>query len=242
MRINQLKRIYMTEEGASPGGGAAPPAPAQPPATPAAPPEAPDIVSQLSKLIDDKLTAQRNGIFADLRKAGALGKEKTPETPPATPLAAPAVASPAQGMTAAEVEAMLERERAVTRATVEHKLTDAQIKRMRSALKAENPDDVSTWSAAYLADMGLAKASTPTQPAPATPVAPTAPTQPPASDKGSPAPGGVLNWEAEFAANPIGMSPAARQLMDAKHGVEKARQMRLKAAEEQAARIRVTPK
>lgn len=245
MRINQHKRIFMTEEGGSPGGGAAPPAPEQPAASPV--PSA-EVLDQMKSAMNEviggfrtELTSWKNGIFADLRKSGALGKAQPTETPPTpspapTPTAAPASAS----LTMDQVETMLEQTRVIERASVENGLTDAQVKRMKGALKAEAPEDVASWTKAYLADMGLVKA-------PATPTNPTAPnpsvspsTQPPASDKGSPAPGGVVNWEAEFTRDPLRMSPAAKAAGEAKHGKEKFTKMRLERIAAMANGIRVT--
>lgn len=247
MRINQHKRIYMNEEGSSPGGGAASPAPTQPAAQPASSetPPVDAIKAAMNELIGGfrtEMTSWKNQVFADLRKSGALGKDKPLETPSdpkpaATPSPAPAAAS----LTMDQVEAMLEQTRVIERAAVENGLNDAQVRRMRLALKAEGPDDVASWTKAYLADMGLAKATTqpnsnPTAPNPA--VQPS--TQPPVSDKGSPAPGGVVNWEAEFMRDPLRMSPAAKAAMAAKHGDTKARQMRLERIAAMAGQIRVT--
>lgn len=229
----------MNEEGGSPGGGSAPP-PAVPPASTAATPpvETAIPVSQLKAVVSEAFGELRNGLFADLRKAGALGKEKPSAESPATPTP-PSAAAPAQtGLSMADVEAMLEQDRAITRAQIEHKLNDAQVRRMKSALKADKPEDVGTWATAYLSDMGLVRTETPTTTT-TTASTPALPGGPPISDKGSPAPGGVTNWEREFADNPLGMSEAARALMDAKHGTEKARRMRIEAAQRQGERISV---
>lgn len=229
------KRIFMNEEDGSPSGGGAPPAPAQPPATPAAAPAPTVPVDQIKTLITETFGELRNGLFADLRKAGALGKDKPPETPPpATP--APAAAAAPTGISATDVKLMIERDRALTRSEIEHKLTPAQRRRMESALEADKPEDVSEWAKTYLADMGLAKVE-PTQPV--TPPVGTAPR--PASDKGSPAPPvGVLDYERELVENPIGMSDAAYSLLVAKHGSAKAWQMRSELARKQAERVKVT--
>lgn len=233
----QTKRIYMNEADGSPGNGApvAPPAPAEPQAQAAPVPDLSQLVSQIvaqvSTTVDEKLTAQENKIFANLRKSGALGKDKPADDKPA-PQPAAAPASP--GLSPADVKVMIERTRAVDRAVFEHKLTDAQTKRMTAAMEAEAPPDAVAWAKSYLADMGLVR-STEVAPSPA-PV----PNAAPISDKGSPAPGGAVAWEREYAENPIGMSPAAFALMVAKHGHQKAWQMRIEASKEQAARIRVT--
>lgn len=233
------KRIFMNEEGGSPGGGAASPAPALPPAsTAAAQPEPAIPVTQLKSVIGEVFGELRNGLFADLRRAGALKKDEPAPTP--APQSAAAAAPAPTGLSMADVEAMLERERVITRVATEHKLTDAQVKRMKGMIAAEKPDDVSGWVSAFVTDMGLVRQTTDQPPT-------TAPTQlppsgPPLSDKGSPAPGGVVNWEREFAENPVAMSPAARAAMDAKYGYEKARRMRIDAANApggQAERLKV---
>jgi hypothetical protein len=233
MRINHTNRFLMTEADGSPGGGAAPASPAEPPAEPAAPAPAPVTVDQVKSLMAETLNGFKNAMFADMRKAGVLGKEK-PAEPSSTP--SPSAVAPAStGLTEADLETRLEQERVITKAQVENKLTDAQVKRMKSALRAEKPDDVSTWTTSYLADLGLVRTE------PATPTPPTVPAVPnaaPISDRGSPAPNGAVGWKYELS-NPMGMSSAARAQMDAELGAEKARKMRLEAAQAQAARMQV---
>lgn len=244
MPLFKTKRIFMTEEGGSPGGGAAPPAPPPPAAQPA--PEATPVdafkaaANEMFAGFRAELTSFKNGFFADARKAGALGKDKPTDTP-STATPPPAAPAPAATLTMDQVESMMEQTRVLERAAVENGLTDAQQKRMRQALKAEAPDDIATWTKTYLADMGLAKSPTtpnPTPPNPAPAVQPS--TAPPVSDKGSPAPGGTVQWETEFARDPLRMSPAAKAAMAAKHGEEKARKMRLDRINELASSIRVT--
>lgn len=240
MRIN---RILRNQEGTSPGGGA-PPAPADPSAQSGAQAAAPAISADaLKSAVSEALTAVlpdlRNGIFADLRKAGAFTKGKAEAEPVATPSPGPA---PAQtGLSMADVEAMLERERVITARATKYDLGEGAIRRMKSALSGVAPDQLATEADAFVSDLGLARLASninqPSNTAPAQP-APVS-TAPPLSDKGSPAPGGVLDWEREFAENPIGMSSAARQRMDAKYGAEKARRMRVEASARQAEQIRV---
>lgn len=243
-----IKRVHRNQEDASPGGGAAP-APAEPTAPQGAQPVAlpSNIVDAIRSVVSESFAAAvpdlRNGIFADLRKAGALKKEPAqpaPSTPASQPTGAP---SQAAGLSMSDVEAMLERERVITARATKHELSDAQVRRMKAALAGVGPESLVTEADAFLSDLGLAKNPNPN---PATsqqaqaPAIPTAPVQPPISDKGSPAPGGVLDWEREFAENPIGMSSAARQRMDAKYGAEKARRMRVEAAQRQAELIKVS--
>lgn len=240
MRIYQTKRFLMNEADGSPGNGApaaTPPAPAAPAAAPTAP-ETPPAVSldQVKGLIGEQLSGFKNGFFAELRKAGLLGKDK-PANEPATPAAAPTSAPQAGALTEAELDARLEQERVITRAQVENKLSDAAVKRMKSALRAEKPDDVGDWVTSYLADLGLAR-TTSTETPPTPPAVPAVPNTAPISDRGSPAPAGAVGWRYELT-NPIGMSAAARAQMDAELGVEKARKMRLEAARNQAANLKV---
>lgn len=239
MRINHTKRIFMNEEDGSPGNGApvaATPAAVAPDAAPKAPESAPTVTPDLVKSwIGEAFGSFRNEFFASARKAGVLGKEKpAPDTSDSPKHAAPAAAP--TGLTAAEFDLRIEQERVMTRAQVEHKLSDAAVKRMRAALRSESPDDVSAWTSSYLADLGLVRTDTQT---PATPAVPAAPSVAPISDRGAPAPTGAVGWRYELN-NPIGMSPAARAQMDAELGVEKARKMRLEAARKQAEGLRVT--
>lgn len=233
MRTFYTKRILMNEADGGSGNGAqlAAPAPA-PTAAPTAPEQPPAVtIDQVKGLMTEMLGGFKNAVFADLRKSGALKKDETPQPQPA---AAPA----STGLTAAEVQQMIDRRDAVTRAEVELKLKPETVKRMRAMVEAEKPDDPGAWVSSFVTDMGLVRATeTATQaPAPA-PVA--VPSAAPVSDKGSPAPGGVVGWRLELATNPINMSVAARQQMNAELGEEKARKQRLEASRGQAERMKV---
>lgn len=244
MRINQANRILMNEADGSSGNGAPAAAPAAP--APAAEPTAQPldvdaIVARITGVLEKKIEAtvesKHNAAFAKLRKDGQLKKDE-----PTTPAPSPSPA--AAGLSMADVEAMLERERVITRVATEHKLSDAQVKRMKNLLSAEKPEDVSTWVSSFVTDMGFVRPTTDTSTTITAPVQPQ-PSGPPLSDKGSPAPGGVVNWEREFAENPGFMSSAAKAAMDAKYGVEKARRMRIDAVNApggQAERLRVVTK
>jgi hypothetical protein len=240
MRINHTKRILMIEADGSPGGGAAPALPAEPPAESAAPAPAPAVsLDQVKSLIGEQLGGFKNGFFAELRKAGLLGKEKSSPDPTATPSASNSAAAPAMtGLTEAELDARLEQERVITKAQVENKLSDAAVKRMKSALRTEKPEDVGAWTSAYLADLGLVRTNNESSTT-VTPSAPVLPNTAPISDRGSPAPAGAVGWRYELS-NPIGMSAAARAQMDAELGADKARRMRIEAAQTQAEKMRVT--
>jgi hypothetical protein len=242
MRINHTNRILMNEADGSPGGGAAPATPAAPIAAPTAP-ETPALTAEavatiVATAVDTKLKAFENGLFANARKAGLLGKEKSAETPSVSSAAA---APASTGLSADEVEALIEQTRVLTKVQLENKLSDAAVLRMKSALKADKPNDVSTWTASYLADLGLVRtsqeSSTPTTSAPAVAIAPNTA---PISDRGSPAPTGAVGWRHELQmAGALGMSKAGREQMDAELGAEVARKQRLALANTQLARMQV---
>lgn len=232
----QRKQFLMNEEGGSPGGGSVPPvAPATPPAsTGAAPAAEPTVpVSQLKAVIGEVFGEFRNGLFADLRKSGALGKEKAESHP--APQSPPAAAPASSGLSAEDVQSMMLQERVFARAEAEHKLTDAQVEWMRTALKGVPASELATRSSAFLRSMGIAKGAS----EPSTPPTPAVPqsTQPPISDKGAPSPGGVTAWQRELAENPINMSPAAVNAMIAELGAEPARKRIIEAGMRQAERI-----
>lgn len=234
----------MNEEGGSPGGGSVPPvAPATPPASagaaPAAEPTVP--VSQLKAVIGEVFGELRNGLFADLRKSGALGKEKSAESQPAPQ--SPSAAAPASsGLSAEDVQSMMLQERVFARAEAEHKLTDTQVEWMRTALKGVPAEELAARSSAFLRSMGIAKgASEPSTPQTPAVVVPQS-TQPPISDKGAPSPGGATAWERELSENPLGMSPASVTAMMAQLGAEVARKKIVEAGMRQAERIRLQVK
>ncbi len=233
----KLNRIFRNQEDASPGGGAVPVAPAEPQAQVDPPVTMSALKELLGSFKTEIVTEAKNGINADLRRAGVFKKEKD-DPPPSTPAAAAAVPA-SSGLSAAEVQAMLKRDRAVTARSYKHDLNPAQVRWLETALQGVEPDRLDEVADSFVNDLGLVKAPTPPPSQPQAPIVQPGSPQP-ISDKGSPAPGGVLDWEREYAENPIGMSPAARQRMDAKYGAEKARSMRLDAGRVQAERIKVT--
>lgn len=171
-------KCLMNEEDASPGNGQATPAPAAAPANqgssndnaPAFPVDA--IKQVVSAAIAEALPMFKNAVHADLRKAGVYDKDKPvkhPDPAPA-PQQAPGATNPAaaSGLSVADVESMLERERVIERAATRHGLTDAQRSRMKAALVAEKPESIASWADSYLTDMGLVKAATPASPNPNT--------------------------------------------------------------------------
>jgi hypothetical protein len=162
-------RILRNQEGSSPGNGAAPQPPAQTPAEPQA---------QGAAQLDARKLAEevRNSVFAEMRKAGLLGKraDEQPATTPATP---PAQASPQP----VDTQTLIARERAFSRAMAGsgRQMSDAQVARMERAYEAEAPPDPAGWVKGYLADMFGTASGTITTPGPS---------GPPRSDHGSPAP------------------------------------------------------
>lgn len=236
----KLKQFLRNEEGSSPGGGSAPPAPPTPPSEGTASAATAIPVDALKSVVAEALAGAlpkfRDGIFADLRKSGALAKEK-PAATAATTTPSSESASASTGLSMADVEAMLERERVITARATKHDLSDAAIRRMKASLQGVSPDQFASEADSFLADLGLVKAPTTTAQAPA--ALPSAPAQPPISDKGAPAPGGVLDWQRELQDRPMTMSAAAIARMEADLGVDPARRKRLEAAQRQASTLRV---
>ena len=188
----KLKRILQNEEGASPGGGAPQtPAPAVVPTQGAATPASIPI-DQVKAVVGEMLGEFRNGFFADLRKSGALGKEKpATEAPTTTAPIAPV------GVSMADVQALLAKESVATTLAVKNGLTSTQAAHMKSALANVSADQYEAAGTTWLTELGLVKATAP--PAPATTAATAAPTTPPAAapsaptGHGLPTEGGVLN-------------------------------------------------
>jgi hypothetical protein len=235
-------KMLMNQEGSSPGGGA-PPAPAQAPATAAGAASPPSVpLDQVKGLIAEAVTAAKNEMAANFRRAGGSTKDEKP--PGDGGSGAPAAAAPSGFIAQADVERMLARDRVVTRVATANNLSDAQVTRMERALKAENPDDIAGWTKTYLEDFGLLKNGA--NPSQATtqidPKMLSGPQQPPISDKGAPAPGNVGDFERETVENPIGIATATFERLAAKHGEEKARTMLMDAARAKAANIKVTVK
>jgi hypothetical protein len=152
----------MAAEDSSPGSGAggAPPAAggAQGAATPTqAQGQAAGGVSR--EEIAQMLQASHDRMFADLRRAGVLGKEKEQGSGGGAPAGA-APTPPSSGTSPAppvteEVQRIVDRQRAFDRATGGVQMSEGARKRMESAFAAEKPEDVAGWAKAYLGDFGL---------------------------------------------------------------------------------------
>lgn len=208
----------MNEEDGSPGGGAVTPAPAEPPASPAAPAPTAVTVDQVKTLMAETLTGFKNAFFADMRRAGALKKDEPVASQPA-PAAATAPAP--VGLTATDVQQMLERDRVLTRVEVEHKLTPAQAKRMRSIVEAEKPADVSDWVSNFVTDMGFAKPNTPPAQATQAQAPAPAPAKPNVSDRGTAAPTDTRDFNGILHSRPLEMTGHDVEALKVLHGEDK---------------------
>jgi hypothetical protein len=228
---NRLFKMLMNKEGASPGGGAAPPSPGQPPAEPGAPPTSVVPLDQVKGLVDQAVERTRNGIFADLRKAGVFKDDKPAgggehgaggDKPPAP--------GSTQSLDPTQLNALLERRDTFTRVATKAQLTDPQFARMRAAFQSENPSDVTAWSSSYLTDMGLVKDPTAPpnagQPPPQDPNVPKPPAgsnaAPPRSDKGPPSPGDAKDYDKALLENPLELTKVDIERLRAKYGFEEA--------------------
>lgn len=192
------------EEGAG-GSSAAPVAP--PPAAPGEPAPAPGAPAE--KLLPQSqvstLIAEAKRETEAKTRARVLQEIEAAKAPPPAPK--PAAKSDGS-MSAADVQALLARDRAFTRATATANLNDRQLARMEAALNADNPSDVAAWSAAYIEDLGLAKLVTqPVAAIAAEPIKPAPATTPPApatniSDKGPASSGGSRDSQGIYDTRP----------------------------------------
>jgi hypothetical protein len=211
MRIFQAKRIFMNEADAGGGNGATPPpaAPAEPTAAPTAPVFDPDaLVARLMGAFEEKLTAHQNATNAALRKAGVFKQDK-PAEPTSSTAPQPATAAPqaAVGLSAADLDARFELERVIASREAKHGLTEAQAKRLRSALSGVPRDSLASEADSYLSDLGLVKAATPPpQPAPQSQPATPAPAKPNISDRGSAAPTDLRDFKGVLNSRPLEMT------------------------------------
>ena len=205
-----LSNFLMNEADSSPGNGApaAAPAPTEPAAAPTAPVlDVDSLLSRLSGVIDEKISASQNATFAALRKSGALKQEKPQGEPaqPSTPTpSAPAAAQ--AGLSMADVEALLERERVIANRAAKHNLSEAQTRRLKSSLSGVAADQFATEVDSYLADMGLVKATPVTQTQPVTQPnqpAPAQPAKPNISDRGTAAPTDLRDSEGVINSRPL---------------------------------------
>lgn len=158
-------RILMQQEDSAPTGAPIPapdPAPTEAPAQGAAPTL---DVTAIAATITEQV---KNGVFAELRRSGAFGKEK-----PAKPSTTTSTEAPPQ----VNLRAL---DRAVARHPSAGQLSDRAYERLERAFQAEAPDDATAWLADYFQGMGVA-APQPAQPA--TPAAPAVTTAAPAAPR-----------------------------------------------------------
>lgn len=223
--IQKPSKAFMNEEDGSPGGGAAPPVPAEQPADNAAPASPGVTVDQVKGLMTEMLGGFKNAFFADLRKAGMLGKEKASEPAPApvapthpTP-SAPAVAQ--AGMVSMdEVQLLLARRDVVASRAQKYGLNEGQVRRFEAAMSGVPRDRLTDEAEAYLSDMGLAKAPTPPQAA-----TPPAQAKPNISDRGAAAPTDMRDSEGVMNSRPLEMTAHDVDALILKHGEQKGLQM-----------------
>lgn len=223
--LTRFSRILMNEADASPGNGApaAPTTPTAPAAAPTAPLDVDSLITRLSGVVDEKLAAQKNAIFADLRKSGALKQDKPVEVPTAQPTPSAPVAAQA-GLSAADLDARFELERVIASREGKYGLSEAQARRLRSTLLGVSRESLAAEADSYLADMGLVKA-------PTAPAAPAAPAQAPAqakpniSDRGAAAPTDTRDSEGVLNSRPLEMTAHDVDALILKHGEQKGLQM-----------------
>lgn len=233
--------ILRNEEGGSPGGGAAPVAVAET-TEPQAQGEAPVTMSAIRDLIaglQGEIANQvKNGVHADLRKAGIYDKPKA---------AAPAAAAPTQPAPTATGNDERMRQRAYDRAVGAADLNDRQVNRMDAAFYTENPADPGEWARNYLDDLGIGKKNAPvSQPAtqaPAPVVAAqiqAAPVRTP-SDKGPATAGDQRDADSILATRPTELTRYDIDRLNLKHGVAKAQEMVRDAVNLHMRSIRLVP-
>lgn len=237
--MNKHRTLFLrNEEDGSPGGGTAPPAPAPSPAANEGA-AASVTVDDIKNVVGSMMSELRNGIFADLRKAGALKQDKTQDEKPRQSAPKEAPPAPAPTFSMEDVQRLLDIRDVSNRMRNERKATDAQIARFEKSLQYEKPENILSYATTWFDDLGIGKAETNQQgqaPAPKLVATPA-----PISDKGSPAPGGVHDWQRELAENPVGMSDANWRRMVAELGEVEARRKRIEAARSSPqANMRVT--
>jgi hypothetical protein len=177
-----LKKILMNAADGSPGGGAAPAAPAQ--GAPAQAPAAPPIdYAELAKQIADRVTPTvRDSVFAEARRAGIMPDDKKKKDAAPQGDGAPA---PSVGMSHDDVARLVQRTSDLEASLSDAGLDPEQKGLLRSLFKSTNPDDVGGWVGSTLKALKIGRSATQQQNG----GAPQAqPPQRPASDGGGPAP------------------------------------------------------
>jgi hypothetical protein len=242
--INQPKRIFMNEADGSSGNGApaAPAAPAEPTAvTPAPVFDVDSLLTRLSGVIDEKITASQNATHAALRKAGVFKTEKVEPAAPSQPT--PSASNVAQaGLTHADLDARLELERVVASREAKHGLSEAQSRRLRSSLASVSRDALAAEADSYLSDLGLVKAATP-PPVQATQAqAPAQPAKPNISDRGTASPTDMRDFEGVINSRPLEATGHDLASYTLKYGEDEGLQKFQKHVLAALAKVRVKPR
>jgi hypothetical protein len=243
--ILNAKRIFMNEADGSPGNAApaAAAVSAEPTAAPTAPLDVDTLMTRLSGVIDEKLSAHQNAINAGLRKAGTFKQDKPTDTAqpqPTTSAPAVAQAGPSLADVDARMDARIELERVISTREGKYGLTESQARRLRASLSGVSRDSLASEADSYLADMGLAKA--PTQPAtPAQATAAPAAAKPNISDRGTAAPTDMRDSEGVLNSRPLEMTAHDLDALKLKHGEAKALQMFAERVNAALRGIRIAP-
>lgn len=162
-----IKRFLMTEADGSPGNGAAPPAPA-----PAEPPAQGAPVVDVEAIKAAAAQAARDAAYAELRRNGALGKDKPKANGEAVPTPAPPP----------DLGRLRQLDRAVARTPHAARLSDAAYSRLERAFIEEAPSDAGVWLKDYFEGLGIAPTAAPA----ASTAQPPARSASPVSDGGTP--------------------------------------------------------
>jgi hypothetical protein len=235
-------KCFMSEEGGTPASAAAPaPTPAEPTAAPTAPVlDVDTLLTRLSGMVDEKITASQNATHAALRKAGVFEKAKPADPTPNQPT--PSAPSAQAGLTGADLDARFELERVIASREGKYGLNEAQSRRLRAALSGVSREAFAAEADAYLNDMGLAKA--PPQPAtqpPQTQAAPAQAARPNISDRGAAAPTDTRDHNGVLNSRPLEITGHDMDQLYIDHGHDKGLQMFQEKALAALARIRIKP-
>jgi len=234
----------MNEEDASPGGGASVPVVATEAPAQGAAPSAVVTMDALKSVLTEAMTSVRNGIHADLRKAGVYDTKPSKAAAPAD--VPSATVAPAAATQSVDVQQLLARESAFVRAVAPAGLTDEQYAVVEETYRAVNPPDPRAWAAGFLKAMGIGKTNAPPstnndqKQAPSAAAVPAA-VQRVAPDLGSPAPGNQRDEEAIMLNRPLDGNGHDFERMVSKHGKEKALQMWRDGVNSHLRGIKLTP-